>query len=61
MDRNDMIMFIDNQFRRLGMYYDMEVSQRNKFIGQLDTRTRWWVLKCVVDYVNYKIQEYEYN
>ena len=58
MDRIELILFIDSQFRRLGMYYNAEVHQCNEFVRQLDTRTRWYVLMRVVDYVNRKMVEY---
>lgn len=51
-------MFIDEQFRRLGMFYGAECGVRNEFIRQLDTRTKWWVMMRVVDYVNNKWKEY---
>jgi hypothetical protein len=51
-DKGEMIMFIDGQFRRLGMFYGAECGVRNEFIRQLDTRTKWWVMMRVVDYVN---------
>jgi hypothetical protein len=51
-------MFIDSQFRRLGMFYDTEIPQRNDFIRQLDTRTKWRVLTRVVEYVNLKTKTY---
>jgi hypothetical protein len=57
-DKAEMIMFIDGQFRRLGMFYDSECDQRNEFIRQLDTRTKWWVLMRVVDYVNRRHHNY---
>ena len=45
-------MFIDGQFSRLGMFKGTHHYEMNCFIQQLDTRTKWWVLMCVVDYVN---------
>jgi hypothetical protein len=57
-DKGEMIMFIDGQFRRLGMFYETEKGQRNEFIKQLDTRSRWWVLMRVVEYVNGRWKNY---
>jgi hypothetical protein len=57
-DFGEMVMFIDGQFRRLGMFYDTEKGQRNEFIKQLNTRTKWWVLMRVVEYVNSQWKHY---
>jgi hypothetical protein len=54
----EMIQFIDGQFKRLGMFYQSEIGQRNDFIRQLDSRTQWWVLMRVVDYVNQQHKHY---
>lgn len=51
-------MFIDEQFRRLGMFYNTESDVRDGFIRQLDTRTKWWVMMRVVDYVNRQWKHY---
>jgi hypothetical protein len=51
-DKGHMVMFIDSQFRRLGMFYESEKPTRNMLIKQLDTRTKWWVMSRCVDYVN---------
>jgi hypothetical protein len=47
-----MIMFIDGQFSRLGIFKGTHSHIMNAFIKQLDTRTKWWVMMRVVDYVN---------
>jgi len=57
-DKGQMIIFIDEQFRRLGMFYGAESGVRNEFIRQLDYRTKYWVLMRVVEYVNNKWKEY---
>jgi len=57
-DFGEMVMFIDGQFRRLGMFYDTEKGHRNEFIRQLSTRSKWWVLMRVVEYVNNQWKHY---
>lgn len=51
-------MFIDGQFGRLGMFKGTHSHAMNAFIQQLDTRTKWWVLMRVVDYVNVAWKEH---
>jgi hypothetical protein len=47
-DKGQMIIFIDEQFRRLGMFYGAESGVRNEFIRQLDYRTKYWVLNMLI-------------
>lgn len=51
-------MFIDQQFSRLGMFYSNEKGVRDTFIRELDTRTKWYVLMRVVEYVNHQWKHY---
>jgi hypothetical protein len=57
-DKGEMIMFIDGQFSRLGMFKGTHHYEMMRFIQQLDTRTKWRVLMCVVDYVNVAWKEH---
>lgn len=59
MDKEQISRFIDYQFRRLGMFYETERNERHFFINQINSdRSKWWLLSCVVDYVNNKEKEY---
>jgi hypothetical protein len=57
-DHQQMVMFINKQFHRLGMFYDSEKGMRNHFISQLNTHTKWRVLMNVVNYINQKCDAY---
>jgi hypothetical protein len=58
MEKQEVVQFIDAQFRRLGMFYQSETNIRDEFIRQLDYRTKWYVLVRVVEYVNNRWKHY---
>jgi hypothetical protein len=58
MEKQEVIQFIDAQFRRLGMFYQSETNVRDEFIRQLDNRTKWYVLMRVVEDVNNRWKVY---
>jgi hypothetical protein len=59
MDSLEISRFIEYQFRRLGMFYGKESDVRHFFLNQIKSdRSKWWLLCCVVDYINKKEKEY---
>lgn len=53
MDTAEIIKFIDYQFNRLPSTPEYHAI-RDFYLAQVDLvgRSKWWLLSCVVDYVN---------
>jgi hypothetical protein len=60
MDKKEITLFIEYQFMRLGMFNRTHTDEKNYFISMIDNpnRSKWWLLCCVVDFVEQKYHEY---